>query len=121
MYILFFSLCLFFFFFFPSKEIKSEPQQERVEPLSRPPQCLECTDPATAQGAAVLRQHTPLLLSASLAAHQPPRASGFDVRSRLSSGQAVVALAWASLTRMPGGMSCLTVYISIAKVLVGGF
>lgn len=35
---------------------------------------------------------------ASLAACQPPRAFGFDVWFRLSSGQAVVAVAWASLT-----------------------
>ena len=64
-----------------------------MKSLSRPPQCLEFTDSSTSQFAIVLRQHTPLLLPASLAAGQPPRAAGFDVRSRLSSGQAVVALA----------------------------
>lgn len=71
-----------------------------MKSLSRPPQCLEFTDSTLSQFAIILRQHTPLLLFASLAACQPPRASGFDVRSRLSSGQAVVAaLAWASLTQ----------------------
>lgn len=97
---IFFSFSPFhFFFFFPSKEIKSHPWQERVKSLSRPPRCLEFTVSTLSQFAIILRQHTPLLLFASLAARQPPRASSFDVRSRLSSGQAVVAaLAWASCT-----------------------
>lgn len=49
--------------------------------MNRPPQCLEFTDSTTSQFAIVLRPHTPLLLFASLAACQPPRASGFEVRA----------------------------------------
>ena len=103
MYILFFSPFPFFFFFSSSKEIKSHPWLERVKSLSRPPWCLEFTDCTLFQFAIILRQHTPLLLFASLAARQPRRASSFDVRSRLSSGQAVVAApAWTSCTHSAG-------------------
>ncbi|KAM4866336.1 uncharacterized protein RHO17_012281 [Thomomys bottae] len=69
------------------------------------------------QFAIVLRQHSPLQLWASLAACQPPRASGFDVWCRLSSGRAVVAVAWASLTLGARRDVLSAIYISTAPVL----
>lgn len=63
------------------------------------------------------KQHTPLWLGASLAACRPPRAFGFGVWFRLSSGQAVVAVAWASLTLGARRDVPSARYISTAPVL----
>lgn len=62
----------FFLFFFPSKEMKSPPWQERVKSLSRPPQRLESRLSPTSQCAIVLRQALPCC-SVFLATGQPPR------------------------------------------------
>lgn len=105
---------LFLFYFF--KEIKSRLWQERAGSLRRPPQCLEFID-STRSLPYCPRQCTPKRLPASLAAGQPPRASGFDVQCRLSSGQVVVAVAWASLTVSARRDVLSAVYISIALVL----
>lgn len=62
-------------------------------------------------------QCTPQQLPASLAAGQPPRASSFDVQCRLSSGQVVVAVAWASLIVSARRDVLSAMYISTVLVL----
>lgn len=53
----------------------------------------------------------------TLAAGQAPRASGFDVWCRLSPGQVVVAVAWASLTPSARRDVLCVIYVSTALVL----
>lgn len=66
------------------------------------------------------RQRSLQQLPASLAAGQPPRASGFDVQCRLSSGQVVVAVTWASLTVSARRDVLSATYIFTAPVLGRG-
>lgn len=89
-------LSLFYFF----KEIKSQLWQERAGSLRRPPQCWEFID---STGSLSLLSPAVYSLAAPRVFGQPPSASGFDVWCRLSSGQVVVAVAWASLTKCQEG------------------